>query len=317
MKFGLIGLFLLVLTATGRAEPNTQDLLNEIDSATAPSAAPVREAEQPIGWLRLLELFAPSLATAASIAVAGGVAGTFVVLRREALIGLALPQVVAAGAAVGMRLAWPTLPTALVAAALALVYLVASRRGGGAGAQSVLPSLYIAGLSISFLVIANHGRDVEELQNLFTGVDVAVSPLTAWLTVPSLLLAAGLVAVLWRRWLLMAQAPSAAELSGLRPAVWDAFFLSLLAVILLLGTNAQGVVLVLAMLFLPVATVLPWASRVPAALTASALLGVGLVAAGFYLSNTQQWPLSQSIGGAGFATMLASHSVAAVRNRSR
>ena len=48
------------------------------------------------------------------------------------------------------------------AVTLALTYLVASRRYGTG--QSVLPSLYIGGMAISFLVIANHGRDVEDLR---------------------------------------------------------------------------------------------------------------------------------------------------------
>src|SRR5204862_44492 len=94
-----------------------------------------RKSRSSTSWLMM----------AASIGVAGSVMGTFVVLRREALLALALPQTVAVGAAVGLRMRWPTLPPALVAAAAALVYLVISRRRGAGG--NTIPALYISGLS--------------------------------------------------------------------------------------------------------------------------------------------------------------------------
>lgn len=292
----------------------TQDALNDIDSSVAPATKPgamaikKRESsgESPrIDWVPLLSLFAPMLAAAAAVGVAGGIAGTFVLLRREALLALAMPQVVAVGAAVGLRNHWPTLPPAIVAAAGALIFLVTSRRRGSG--PWVLPALYIAGLSISFLVIASKGQDVADLQKLFTGIDVAVAPADAALATPILLVVGITLAVLWRRWLLIAQTPAAAELAGLHPARWDALFLILLTIILLMGTNVLGVVMVLAMLFLPAATALPWARSVPVALIAAAVLAVVFLGVGFAVSNLMQWPLSQTIGGVGFGFVAVSH----------
>lgn len=316
--------------ATAPVDAGTRDALSDID-AIAPSPAPpgagrvagapvADEPARPAGpaWLRTLwfwaRLFWPVLLTAAAIGVAGGVFGTFVLLRREALLALALPPVIATGAAVGMRLGWPTLPPALAMAAAALAYLAyAKRRGTGATA---LPAVYVAGLSVSFLVIANHGQDVADLEHLLTGVDVAVSPARAVAGAPLLILAAAACGLLWRRWLVLAQAPAAAELAGVHPARWDAAFLGLLAAALLLGTDSQGVVMVLALLFLPAGAVLPWARRLPAALVASAALSLAFVAAAFVLSNVMQWPLSQTVGGVGFAVFAASHAAAVLSGRS-
>jgi ABC-type Mn2+/Zn2+ transport system permease subunit len=328
---GMIVVVVLVIGAPLMAAPstapidesdrNTQDILKELETgrAAAPATAPAigartalndrassqEPAEPPIEWGRLIHNFSYMLATAAALGVAGGIVGFFVLLRREALVALAIPQVVAVGAAIGMRYSWPTLPPALVVAVVALVYFALSKRWGAR--DWVVPSFYIAGLCLSFLVIANHGQDVEDLQHLFVGFDVAVRPDQAILAVPILLVVAGACAMLWRRWLLLAQAPAAAELAGLRPARWDTLFLALLTIILLLGTDSLGVVMVLAMLFLPAAAVLPWARRIPAALLASALLSLVYLAAGFYLSNRMNWPLSQSVGGAGFAVLVLSH----------
>jgi len=304
--------------ATAPLDRGTQDALNEIDASTGPLAAtrPVataggEESSPELRWRDLVRLFFPALATAAAVGVSASVVGTFVLLRREGLMALALPQVVAVGAAVGMRLGWPTLPPALVCAGVAAVYFALSKRWGAG--NWILPSFYVAGMSLSFLVIAGSGQHVADLQNVFTGIDVAVSVGRAKLAVPVLLALALCAAVLWRRWLLIAQAPAAAELAGLHPARWDVLFLVLLAVVLLLGTDSLGVVMVLAMLFLPGAAVLPWARRIPAALAGAAVVSLVMLAIGFYLSNRLSWPLSHSVGGVGFVVLAVSHLLATVR----
>ena len=303
-----------------QSEQRTRDIINEINtgqpapSATAPSGLPEELAAKPervIDWGDLVWDFRFMLITAGALAVAAAMVGMFVLLRREALLALAIPQVVAVGAAIGMRFTWPTLPPALGTALVALVYFALARRW--AASNWIVPSFYIAGLCLSFLIIANHGQDVEELQHLFVGFDVAVSPGQAALAVPVLLIVGLIGALLWRRWLLMAQAPAAAELAGLHPARWDVLFLTLLTIVLLLGTDSLGMVMVLALLFLPAATVLPWVRRIPAAMIASVVIALASLATGFYLSNRMDWPLSQSVGGAGFGMLIISQAAAQFR----
>jgi len=301
---------------TDQVDQGTADILKQLETGkadraaterSAPEAAPPQEqsVEPPqISWSRLIYDFRFMLATAGALGVSGAVLGLFVLLRREALVALAIPQVVAVGAAIGMRFGWPTLPPALIVALIALVYFAFSKRWGAA--SWVVPSFYVAGLCLSFLIIANHGQDVEDLQRLFVGVDVAVDPAKAAIAIPVLLVVGAACVLLWRRWLLLAQAPAAAELAGLKPERWDTLFLTLLTIVMLLGTDSLGVVMVLSMLFLPAAAVLPWARRLPSAMGASALLSLVFLAIGFYLSNRMNWPLSQSVGGVGFAVLALS-----------
>ena len=274
-------------------------------------------------------LIAPSLRTAAAIGFAASLVGTFVILRRESLAALALPQAVAVGAAVGFRLGtmeipaalvpllahlgWPTLPPALLVTAVTVMLLVWMRHQ--AARQWLLPAIYIGGLSLSILVVANAGQHLSDLQNLFTGYDVAVSAATERITIPPLLLVGLVCGLLWRRWLLIAQAPQAAQLSGLRPERWDGFFLCLLAAVLLLGTNASSAPMVLTMLFLPAATALPWARRIPPALVASVVVAQAFLVVGFVVSVELEWPLSHSIAGVGFVAMACSNIAARLRGR--
>ena len=64
-----------------------------------------------------------------------------------------------------------------------------------------------------------------------------------------------------------------------------------------MGTDTLGVVMVLAMLFLPAATALPWVARIPAAMVVTVILGLLFLAVGTVLSIEMGWPLSQSVGG--------------------
>ena len=262
-------------------------------------------------YIDIVQLLAPSLATAAAIGVAGGITGVFVLLRREGLAALAMPHVVAVGAAVGLRMGWPKLPPALGAVVIAVLLLVWSKRRGAS--NWLLPSIYVAGLSLSFLIIANSGQHVAELQALFTGIDVAASPGQAYLAVPVLLMAGLCCALLWRRWLLLAQAAPTAEAAGLRLGRWEIGFLCLLAVVLLVGTNALGAVMVVAMLFLPGAAILPWVKRVPAALIGAVVLALLFLLGGLILSVEWSLPLSQSVGGVGFAALVTLHLAALAR----
>lgn len=316
----LIGLVLLHLFA-GQSHAQTSRPTHadtwEIDAIDAlptngpslPAVGATGRRERIVDWVSLTRFFAPGLIVAGSIGISGSIVGTFALLRREALVALAIPQVVAVGAAIGMRLGWPTLPPAMVAVAASVTYFVADdrREAGSRRSAFAAPSLYIAGLCVSFLVIANGGQHVEELQSLFTGIDVAVTPTQAALAAPVLLIAGGVCALLWRRWLLIAQAPATAALAGIRVSRYDAFFLALLAVVLLIGTSAQGAVMVLAMLFLPPAIVTPWSHRLPTALAAGIVTSLACLTVAFFCSVKFEWPLSHSVGGVAFAALLTSH----------
>jgi manganese/iron transport system permease protein len=335
--FALIVLAARIEAQTSRPadqiDQSTLSLLNELDggkpSTTQPSTAPsasggntapqfdLDDGTSQIEWFHLIGQFKFMLMTAAALGISASILGLFVLLRREALVALAIPQVVAVGAAIGMRLGyekqdWHTFVPALLVAMVAMIYFAVSRRWGAS--NWIIPSFYVAGISLSFLIIANHGQDVDDLQRMFVGVDVAVRGSRAAVAVPVLLITGGICALLWRRWLLMAQAPAAAELAGHRPARWDTLFLFLLTVIILLGTDSLGVTMVLAMLFLPAATVLPWVKRLPTAMLAGAILSLVFLAIGFYLSNRMNWPMSQSIGGAGFAALAISQLAAQLRS---
>lgn len=259
-----------------------------------------------MNWTDLIMFFWPVLVIGAALALAGPAVGTFVLLRRDGLLALAIPQAVAVGAALAMKYNWSSnLPAAMSAVVLALALLAWTRLRRPDDA--LLPCLYVGGMCASFLLIANAGAHVADLQNFLTGIDVAVTPDEVAHSAPVLLVVAVVAVALWRRWLLIAQLPATAQLARRHPALWDMLFLGLLGLVVLIGTHAMGVIMVLALLFLPAATVLPWARRIPPAIALAMVVGVGDFALGFYLSNIMTWPFSQAVGGVGFGVFLVSH----------
>jgi ABC-type Mn2+/Zn2+ transport system permease subunit len=151
------------------------------------------------------------------------------------------------------------------------------------------------------------------VQHLLSGADVFVTEEEAWWAAAILPVLGIACAVLWRRWLLLAQNPTAARVAGLHPPRWETLFLVLLAAVVVFGTSTSGILMVLTMLFLPPAAVLPWCRRIPATLVASGVIGLTLLVVGFVLSVEMDWPLSQSVGGVGFAIVLASHGLRTLR----
>src|SRR5262245_23786056 len=127
--------------------------------------------------LENIHLFWPALLASAALALAGGTGGVLVVLRRQTLLALALPQIVTLGAAIGLRMGWGTLPAAVGCVAITLLLVARSTRAGTT--HLILPAIFVAGLCISILVVANAGQELIHVQNLFVGIDVAVDEFEA------------------------------------------------------------------------------------------------------------------------------------------
>ncbi len=187
-----------------------------------------------------------------------------------------------------------------------------------AAGDHLLPALYVAGLCVPFLVIASHGQaHLGELQHILTGMDVAVVPEDAIRTLAVVLPCGMIVVALWRRWLLLAQSPTTAQMARIHPLLWDLVFLGLVGTIVLMGTHTMGVVMVLALLFLPAAAALPWGRTIPFAVVLSICLALAEVGAGFYVSVRLGWPFSHSVGGIGFGMLIVSQVASALSSRAR
>lgn len=216
----------------------------------------------------LLELLGPDSlfrnAVVGGLLVAVGCAalGVYVALRRIVLVGVALPQVAAAGVALvfwwtGHGHAGGDETHALArlgavgATGLALAALVVPRGAGSPPAEWRVGALLAISMSATILLVALHPRGDLELTALLRG-DLLAIPDADLCALLVAFCGGALVFTLFRRELLLASFdPEYASTLGLAPGRIDALFFALLGVAVGLGVMTAGPLVVFGSLVLP------------------------------------------------------------------
>lgn len=233
----------------------------------------------------------PALVTVAlAAALAGGLAGAmgcFLVLRGQSLLGdvmshAALPGVVAGFLLAGGRSFPAVLAGALAAGLLAALAVQGLRRLPGvkpdAALGAVLSLFFAAGV-----VMLSHAQlrpGSAGLTAFLFGQAAAV--LRADLLPMAVVAAAvaGVVALFWKEFLLIAFDPVAARAQGLPVAALEALLALVIATTIVLGLTLAGAVLMVALLIAPAVAARPWVDRLAPMLGLAAVLGATAGVAG-------------------------------------
>jgi ABC-type Mn2+/Zn2+ transport system permease subunit len=216
--------------------------------------------------LELLELpFArTALAELALLAVAGGVLGAFVVLRRLAFYshavgtatfpGLVVAEAAGVGASVGGLTA-------------ALGFAGGVERAGGrarAGGDAVIGLLLVAALAVGVVLASDVFESGASVDRLLFGTLLGLDEADLALSAAAAALAAIATLMLGRAWAALTFDPDAAGGLGLPAGVADFLLLALVAVAAVAAIPAVGVLLVTAIYVLPAAAARLVARSVPA-----------------------------------------------------
>ncbi len=268
--------------------------------------------------LDFLRLDLPALLAAILACGTCGLLGSFLVLRRDSLLGDALshavlPGIIAGFAMTGARAGLPMLLGALAAALLAVVAISLVRRvarlESGAATGAVFTSFFALGL---MLMEATGARSVDldldcvlfgqlesvvwlEAQGFGSLLDpaaLAALPRQLFLLAAVALVLAGLVALLWRPLHLLCFDPDYAAAIGL-PARGVELALNLMvAAAAVAAFEAVGSILVVAMLVCPAAAIRLLTDSYRAQVLGGAALGAALGALGYALAG----PLPAAFG---------------------
>ncbi len=230
-----------------------------------------------------------ALAAGTALGAVGALLGVFVVQRGLGLLSDGLAHATFGGLALGLllgvtldRAMWVALPFT-VAIALGIQYVRRHTTLGGDVATGVFFAVSFAA-GILFLGLRPATSAPVNVEGLLFGSLLAVSPeaLTAILVV-----AAGVVAVLAVVGSRLAYAtfdPELAELSGVPVAALEYVLLALTALVVVVGVNTVGVVLVSAFVVIPAAAA-NLLGQTPAGIAACAVaLGVGGTTIGLFAS---------------------------------
>jgi manganese/zinc/iron transport system permease protein len=265
-----------------------------------------------------LRLDLPALLAAMLAGGTCGLLGSFLVLRRESLLGDALshavlPGIVAGFALTGLRSAVPMLLGALFAALLATTAITWIRRvarmEAGAATGLVFTGFFALGLVLLEVTGArNADLDIDcvlfgQLETLVwleaAGLGSLLDPV-ALMGMPRQLgllfavaLAAGaFVLAFWRPLKLLCFDPDYARSLGLRVGRWEMLLNLMIAAAAVAAFEAVGSILVIALLVCPAVALRLMTDRYTVQVLGGAALGAGLGAAGVLLAG----PLPAALG---------------------
>ena len=166
---------------------------------------------------------------------------------------------------------------------MAMLVRVLSRRAG-LSADTSIGILFASMFALGLLMLSMTTTITVEMEDLLLGQILAVSPTDIYIS----LVITGLVILglfVFHHWLLFTSFdPVGSQVVGARTHVVDYVLLTLLALVIVIGIQAAGVVLVMAMLVIPAATAYLLVGRFVSIMLTAAALGAAASVTGLYLS---------------------------------
>lgn len=234
------------------------------------------------------------------LGMAAGVIGSFAFWKRQSLLSDALAHAALPGVVIGFLLAGGKhMPTMLLGAGLSALtgalftqWIRSSTRIKEDTAMGIILSVYF-GFGIMLLTIASRtaGGGQSGLDNFIFGQAAAM--VREDVKVMAILAAAVLLLVVagFKEWKLFLFDPAFARGLGLSLRLMNGAYLSLLVLVIVIGIQAVGVILIAALLIIPGVSAQYWTHSFRMSLVLAALFGGGAGAAGTLMSTWGNgWP---------------------------
>jgi zinc transport system permease protein len=256
-------------------------------------------------------------------AIAGGLVGSLVVVRRTTYLAGAISHCVLAGLGLARYLqrahgvAWftPMLGASLAAVAAAglIAWLTVRQRQRADTALSIVWAVGMA-VGISFLAATPGYQD--DLMSYLFGSILLVDPQELWLMAGLDVLVLTIVGLCFNRLLAIGFNAEQARLRGVSVAAYETVFLMLTALTVVLLVKVAGIVLALALLTLPAATAGLLTRRLVPMMALAVGIGFAVTVGGLALSYGPEWPPGATIVEVSAAGYLVAAGARHVRQRS-
>ena len=222
------------------------------------------------------------------------VVGAYIITRGRAFMTDALAHSLVAPVAVASLLGFTSYITAVPGGiAIAMLMGFLSRQTGISDDTSigvVFAGMFALGLIIlSISVDINPGRSVN-IEDLLLGQVLGVTQTDVLVSLVLTVAVAAGIFLFHRHLVYTTFDPVGARVAGVKTSLVEYLLLALLAVVIVIGLSAAGIVLVMAMLVIPSATAYLLARRFTGVILLGAFLGVVSAVAGLYLSFYANWP---------------------------
>ncbi|MEM8978647.1 MAG: metal ABC transporter permease [Pseudomonadota bacterium] len=240
------------------------------------------------------DFFTRALVAAFGVALVAAPLGCFLIWRRMAFFGDATAHGALFGVALAIALNFPIWLGALgVALGMALIVLALSARQHSS--DTVLSVLTHSALALALLMLAVLPRARLNLEGLLFGDILAVTHADLGVIWCGGLLIAGLLGLHWQGLLTVTLNPDLAKASGLAPRRYDLVLMIALSLVIAIGIEIIGALLISALLIIPAASARSFAKTPEAMAGFAAGFGVLASMAGLGLSLALDTPAGPSI----------------------
>jgi len=266
---------------------------SELHAARASDVVEINLQEQIGDFFKLRPPVPTMLAGALLLGLSCGLLGSFIVVRRMALMGDTLSHAVLPGVALGFMWSMSKDPVAMLVGAT-LVGLFGSvvvtwirrttRIKQDAALGIVLATFYALGVCMIRMIQNSGGGNSGGLDGIFFGDAAALRSQDVALMAVLSLLTLLLITALYRPFLAISFDPGFARSAGLPVALLDHMMMMFLAFAIVVSLQAVGVVLVSALLITPAATAYLMTDRLHRMLWIAGLVGMFSAALGVFCS---------------------------------
>ena len=216
--------------------------------------------------------------------------GAYVVTRNLAFLGDALAHAVLPGMVFGFMVGInPTIAAVPTGVAVAALVRTVSRRAG-LSTDTSIGILFAAMFALGLVMLATTATIRIDMEDLLLGQILAMSPTGIYISLGiTVLVILGLFTL--HHWLLFTSFdPVGSQIFNRRSNFMDYALLVMLALVIVIGIQAAGVILVMAMLVTPAATAYLLVRRFVPMMMAAAVMGAAAAVTGLYISYYFNWP---------------------------
>lgn len=241
------------------------------------------------------------LLTGALVAGACGLLGSFLVLRRMAMIGDAISHSVLPGIVIAFMISGSRDSVAMLFGAavigLVTVFLIQLFQQGGVQSDASIGVVFTALFSVGVLLVSMFTSKVDlDLDCVLYGEIAFVSldtvgwlgfdiPKAVWMVGTVLLLSAAVLGLFYKQFKLCAFDPAMAAAVGIPVALFHYLLMGLVSVTTVASFESVGAILVVGMLIVPAATAYLLTERLGIMILYSVLIGVASSAIGYFIAD--------------------------------
>lgn len=220
------------------------------------------------------------LVAASLIAAAGGILGSFALLRRMALVGDALSHVALPGIALGLLFNFNILLGSFAFLVIGTTLIWAIEHKTKLPVDTLVGIFFTLALALGALITPD-----EEIMHALFGDITTITSTDFWIASLSSIAVIAALLILHRKLTLALISPDLALSIGIKPHALEFFFLMIFALVVAIGIKFTGALLMGSIIIIPAATARNLARSMHGYLVWSAFLGVFGATLGLLIAN--------------------------------